>query len=50
MSVVTEGVENQTRLEMQRGMECDLVQGFCFSRPVPPEDFVKFIIREFSAV
>ncbi len=47
--VVAEGVENQTRLEMLRGMECDLVQGFCFSRPVPPEDFEKFIIRELAA-
>ena len=47
--VIAEGVENQTQLEMLRGMECDLVQGFYFSRPVPPEDFEKFIMRELAA-
>ena len=44
--VVAEGVENEKQLEMLRLAKCELVQGFYFSRPLPPEEFEKLIIRE----
>ncbi len=44
--VVAEGVETQRQLEMLRDAGCRLVQGFYFSRPVPPEEFEKLIERE----
>lgn len=44
--VVAEGVETEKQLEMLRLAECELVQGFYFSRPLPPEEFEKLIIRE----
>lgn len=46
--VVAEGVETETQLQMLRDAECDLVQGFYFSRPLPPEDFEKLIQKEFA--
>ena len=44
--VVAEGVETEKQLDMLRLAECELVQGFYFSRPLEPEDFEKLIIRE----
>ena len=44
--VIAEGVENENQLAMLRDAGCKLVQGFYFSRPVPPEDFEKFILKE----
>ena len=45
---VAEGVETETQLKMLRDAECDLVQGFYFSRPLPPEDFEKLIEKELA--
>lgn len=44
--VVAEGVETGQQLEMLQGAGCDLVQGFYFSRPLPPEEFERLIIKE----
>ena len=48
LHVVAEGVENEKQLSLLRNAGCDLVQGFYFSRPVPPEEFEKLIIREMN--
>ena len=44
--VVAEGVETRSQLEMLRKAGCDLIQGFYFSRPLPPEEFEKLILKE----
>ena len=44
--VVAEGVETQRQLEMLKNAGCQLIQGFYFSRPLPPEDFKELIIKE----
>lgn len=44
--VVAEGVEKEGQLELLRQAGCDLVQGYFFSRPLPPEEFEKLILRE----
>ena len=44
--VIAEGVETLRQLEMLRGEKCDIVQGFFFSRPVPPKEFEKLILKE----
>ena len=44
--VVAEGVETENQLRLLKEADCDLVQGYYFSRPLPPEEFEKLIIRE----
>ena len=44
--VVAEGVETLNQLELLRHAGCDLVQGYYFSRPLPPEEFEELIIKE----
>ena len=44
--VVAEGVETEQQLDMLKGAGCDLVQGYYFSRPLPPEAFEELIIKE----
>ena len=44
--VVAEGVETEGQLELLRDAGCDLVQGYYFSRPLPPEEFEKLILKE----
>lgn len=46
--VVAEGVETKGQMELLRELGCDLVQGFYFSRPLPPEEFEELIVREMA--
>ena len=39
LTVVAEGVNSQKQLDLLRGQDCDEIQGFLISRPVPAEDF-----------
>ncbi len=43
---IAEGVETESQLRTLRKMGCDVIQGYFFSKPVPPEEFVKFIEKE----
>ncbi|MGA2673141.1 MAG: EAL domain-containing response regulator [Terracidiphilus sp.] len=40
MHVIAEGVETKEQLELLRLNGCDSVQGYFFSRPIPPKDLV----------
>ncbi len=44
--VVAEGVEEENQIKLLKEMGCRIIQGYYFSKPVPPEEFVKFIERE----
>ena len=44
--VVAEGVETAEQLEILREGGCDLVQGYYFSRPIPPREFEQLIRKE----
>jgi EAL domain-containing protein (putative c-di-GMP-specific phosphodiesterase class I) len=46
LSVVAEGVETEGQLKLLRDADCDLVQGYYFSRPVPANEFEEFIRKE----
>ena len=46
VSVVAEGVETEEQLRILRDRNCDVVQGYYFSRPLPPEEFEPLIQRE----
>jgi len=45
MQVIAEGVETLEQLEYLRTQECDEIQGFYFSRPLPAEGFAQ-LVRE----
>ena len=46
LKVVAEGVETPGQLKLLQDAGCDLVQGYYFSRPLPPEEFEKLIQLE----
>ncbi|MGE5516657.1 MAG: putative bifunctional diguanylate cyclase/phosphodiesterase [Bacteroidota bacterium] len=39
LEIVAEGVENDAQLEVLKGLKCDEIQGFYYSRPIPAETF-----------
>ncbi len=41
--VIAEGVETEEQLRALKALGCDIVQGYYFSRPVPPAEFEAFI-------
>ena len=47
--VVAEGVETEEQYLVLKAMGCDLVQGYYFSRPVPPEEFDHFLSERSDA-
>jgi EAL domain-containing protein (putative c-di-GMP-specific phosphodiesterase class I) len=46
LPVVAEGVETLEQAEFLRERGCDELQGYLFSKPVPPNEFVRFLERE----
>lgn len=44
--VVAEGVETEGQLAILKEGGCDLVQGYYFSRPLPPEEFEELLRKE----
>ncbi len=47
--VIAEGVETEEQYLVLKAMGCDLVQGYYFSKPVPPEAFDHFLIERSEA-
>jgi EAL domain-containing protein (putative c-di-GMP-specific phosphodiesterase class I) len=41
--IIAEGVETSWQLEYLRKQDCDEVQGYFFSKPLPAEQFVAFV-------
>ena len=48
LKVLAEGVETEEQCQVLREMGCVLVQGFHFSRPLPPEKFFAYL-KQFAA-
>ncbi len=46
MPVVAEGVEEQAQLDKLKELGCELIQGYYFSKPLPPEEFGGLIRKE----
>ena len=38
LRVIAEGVENLRQMEVLHRLGCTVMQGFLFSRPIPPDD------------
>ena len=43
--VIAEGVETEEQMIALREMGCDYVQGYYFSRPIPAEEYEKFVLE-----
>ncbi len=41
--VVAEGVETEEELNMLKDAGCDIIQGYYFSKPIPPSEMEKFV-------
>ncbi|WP_223669312.1 bifunctional diguanylate cyclase/phosphodiesterase [Kangiella shandongensis] len=46
LTSIVEGVETEEQLELLKQYDCDLVQGYLFSRPVPAEEVTPLIKQE----
>lgn len=44
--VIAEGVENSSQLEFLTARHCRFIQGFLFSKPLPDEQYLKFIQQQ----
>jgi len=44
MTVVAEGVESEAQMDFLKTVNCQLVQGFLFARPMPVADFEKLLV------
>jgi EAL domain-containing protein (putative c-di-GMP-specific phosphodiesterase class I) len=49
MQIVVEGIEDEKTLKLFEDMGCDYIQGFYFSKPLPRDEFVKFILEHKDA-
>jgi len=48
LEVVAEGVETQAQIDLCQALECDLIQGYAFHRPLDLADFVKALDEDRS--
>ena len=46
VTTIAEGVETKEQMLKLKEMGCDVVQGYYFSKPVPPEEFAAFVEKE----
>jgi len=42
---VAEGIDNATQVQYLRQLGCDMIQGFYYFRPMPPEEFQKTVFE-----
>lgn len=47
--VISEGVEEEEQLETLQNIGCDLIQGFIWGRPLPPEEARQLVIDQIDA-
>ncbi|MCR5508543.1 MAG: EAL domain-containing protein [Lachnospiraceae bacterium] len=43
LDVIAEGVETKEQLEFLRSIDCDMAQGYYYSKPIPVDEFEEFI-------
>lgn len=50
VNVIAEGIKNHDQLHYLKKLGCDEGQGYLFSRPVPPEEFEKLLVKQKMAL
>ena len=48
LSVVAEGVETREQVEFLKAINCDVAQGYYYSKPVPAEEFERLLRAQMS--
>ena len=48
LEIIAEGVEEHRTIDHLAGMDCDLMQGFFLSRPLPPAEFTAWLRRRLA--
>ncbi|WP_417354981.1 EAL domain-containing protein [Gallaecimonas pentaromativorans] len=48
LKVIAEGVESVEELRLLQQYQCDILQGFHFSRPLKPQQFIEFVKKHLS--
>ena len=43
LEVIAEGVETKEQLDFLNSIDCDIAQGYYYSRPIPVPEFEKFV-------
>ena len=46
MHIVAEGVEVKEQVEFLKGLECDSIQGYYYSRPLPEKEFIELCYND----
>ncbi len=45
MEIVVEGIETEQMVKRFSELQCDFIQGYYYSKPIPEKDFVDFIMK-----
>lgn len=48
IETVAEGVEDQDDWDLLASMDCDLVQGFIIAKPMPPDEFLQWLVKHYT--
>ena len=48
IETVAEGVEDQDDWDFLASMGCDVVQGFIIAKPMPPDEFLKWLVSHYT--
>lgn len=48
LKVVAEGVEDKNQLSILKNKNCDIIQGYYYSRPLAAEDFIEWVEQQSS--
>ena len=46
LHTISEGVEEREQVDFLKGMDCDLIQGYVFAKPMPVPEFEKLAFAE----
>ena len=45
LDVVAEGVEDKAQVDFLRSVNCDIIQGYYFSKPLPEDEFIEHVLN-----
>ncbi len=45
MKIVVEGIETEELVKMYSDLQCEYIQGYYYSKPIPKDDFTEFIMN-----